>query len=139
MRDVLSPAVLSEAESLELLASVPSGRLLYTARAMPSVVPARHALLGRVLVVVVDGDSQDAEVVRAVPGAVVAYEVEGAESDGQVSWYAVAVGLARFVHAATRPPLAAPALDAAPSCVRLEVRIDVLCARGRRTARGCGI
>jgi hypothetical protein len=133
MSGTLRPSMLSEQECLRLLGSVAAGRLVYTARALPAVLPARHAVVGRVLVV---GVHDDDGIARAVlPGAVVAYESEGPAPDGDVAWYVTAWGVARFVRASTHPPLPAqPREDAQDGCAKLEVRIEVLAARGRRTA-----
>jgi nitroimidazol reductase NimA-like FMN-containing flavoprotein (pyridoxamine 5'-phosphate oxidase superfamily) len=83
---------LGRQECLGLLATVPVGRIVYTCRAMPAVVPVNF---------VVDGDgavllrtSASSRLARAVDGAVVAFEADVVDAVGSSGWSVVVTGRA---------------------------------------------
>jgi pyridoxamine 5'-phosphate oxidase-like protein len=96
-------AVLTRAESLRLVGSVPFGRVVFTFRALPAVRPVSHlvdggqiiirASLGAAVSVAADG-----------PGMVVAYEADLIDAAGRAGWSVAVVGRATLVAAG---PLAA--------------------------------
>jgi hypothetical protein len=87
------PAELPRAEALRLLGSVPFGRVVFTARAMPAVRPVNHLVdqgsiiirtsLGSALSTSVDGT-----------GTVVAYEADQIDPVTRQGWSVVVVGRA---------------------------------------------
>jgi hypothetical protein len=83
-------AELTRPESLRLLGGVPFGRIVYTVRALPAVVPVRH-LVDNGMVVVrthVGGDCA---------GAVVAFQADSIDSAAESGWSVMITGVARRV------------------------------------------
>jgi nitroimidazol reductase NimA-like FMN-containing flavoprotein (pyridoxamine 5'-phosphate oxidase superfamily) len=87
---------LTKAQSLELLKTVPLGRLAFVHHALPAIRPVNH---------VVDGDTI---IVRATMGAaiteaaglrgiMVAYEADAIDTVRQLGWSVVVVGTARVI------------------------------------------
>jgi hypothetical protein len=103
VRPMRHRAMLTRAESLRLLGSVPFGRVVFTSRALPAVRPVSHlvdgsqiiirASLGAAVSVAADG-----------PGMVVAYEADLIDAVGRAGWSVAVVGRATLVAAG---PLAA--------------------------------
>ncbi len=84
--------ILDRSECLRLLARGSVGRIAVTAAALPMILPVRYALDGEVVVLCVGvGSTLD----QATRHAVVAFEVDGADLDGE--WSVSAVGVARPV------------------------------------------
>jgi hypothetical protein len=89
-------AVLTRAESLRLVGSVPFGRVVFTFRALPAVRAVSHlvdggqiiirARLGAAVSVAADG-----------PGMVVAYEADLIDAAGRAGWSVAVVGRATLV------------------------------------------
>lgn len=86
--------VLSREESLALLASVPVGRVVYTDRALPAILPVNYVL------------DRDAVVFRTEPGsklaaamreAVVAFEADSFDATTHSGWSVMVVGRSRLV------------------------------------------
>ncbi|MFM9705593.1 pyridoxamine 5'-phosphate oxidase family protein [Streptomyces galilaeus] len=82
-------------ECLRLMAKVPVGRIVYTRRALPAVLPVNFSL---------DGDGAvllrtyaASELVRAIDGAVVAFETDEVDADRRSGWSVVVTGLATVV------------------------------------------
>ncbi|MFI9152454.1 pyridoxamine 5'-phosphate oxidase family protein [Streptomyces sp. NPDC053367] len=82
-------------ECLRLMAEVPVGRIVHTRRALPAVLPVNFTLDddGAVLL----RTSADSELVRAIDGAVVAFEADAVDADRQSGWSVVVTGSARVV------------------------------------------
>ncbi|MFE9425788.1 pyridoxamine 5'-phosphate oxidase family protein [Kitasatospora sp. NPDC006697] len=83
---------LDEQQCMKLLATVPVGRIVYTVHALPAVLPARYHLGedGSVLL----RAAAESELVRAVSGALVAFEAgEVSGSDG-TGWSVTVLGQA---------------------------------------------
>lgn len=81
-------AELSRPESLRLLTSAPHGRIVYTVRALPAIVPARHLVTDDGMVVV------RTHVAAECVGSVVAYEADLINGD---AWTVTVTGVARRV------------------------------------------
>ena len=86
--------VLSREECLSLLASMPVGRLVFTDRALPAVVPVNFVLSGRHIVLRTGSTSSLAAAVR---GSVVAFEVDRIDPAGYRGWSVTVVGRAEHV------------------------------------------
>lgn len=90
--DHAAPEELSRAQCLELLASVPVGRISGSMDAMPYVFPVNFAVAGeKVLIRTRPGTKRDA----AMAGNVVAFEADEFGSDGSWGWSVLARGIAR--------------------------------------------
>ncbi len=81
--------VLSEDECLALLGSVPIGRIAYSERALPVVVPVNFTIDGTCVVVRTHRRSRLATV---VPGNVVAFEVDDIDRQTRSGWSVVLTG-----------------------------------------------
>jgi len=83
-------------ESMTLLGSVPLGRIVFTARALPAVRPARHIVDDEHLIVCADGE---AAITSARPGAgtVVAYQTDAIDPADNLGWSVTVVGVAHRV------------------------------------------
>ena len=81
-------AGLSRAESLRLLGGAPFGRIIYTVRALPAIVPVRHLVDNGMIVVRthVGGDCA---------GAVVAFQADDIDPVAESGWSVTVTGVAR--------------------------------------------
>ncbi|MER6524000.1 pyridoxamine 5'-phosphate oxidase family protein [Streptomyces sp. NPDC001508] len=86
---------LGRQECLRLLATAQVGRIVFTRQALPAVLPVTFR---------VDGDgavllrtSAASELVRAVAGAVVAFEADAVDADTRSGWSVVVTGRAAVV------------------------------------------
>jgi hypothetical protein len=77
-------------ESLRLLGGVPFGRIVYTVRALPAIVPVRH-LVDTGMVVVRTHVGADCA------GAVVAFQADCIDSVAESGWSVTVTGVARRV------------------------------------------
>ncbi|MFI9749699.1 pyridoxamine 5'-phosphate oxidase family protein [Streptomyces collinus] len=86
---------LERQECLRLLAQVPVGRIVHTCRALPSVLPVNFCLDydGAVLLCT----SAASELVRAIDGAVVAFEADEVHAVAHSGWSVVVTGSASVV------------------------------------------
>lgn len=86
---------LGRRECLRLMATVPVGRIVYTRRALPAVLPVNFSLDddGAVLL----RTSAASDLVRAIDGAVVAFEVDDVDAVRHSGWSVVVTGLATVV------------------------------------------
>ena len=87
--------MLSREESLALLASVPVGRVVYTDRALPAILPVNFALDSDETVVFRTGAGS--KLAAATREAVVAFEVDSFDAHARSGWSVVAVGRSRVV------------------------------------------
>ncbi|MGW2944856.1 pyridoxamine 5'-phosphate oxidase family protein [Streptomyces sp. NPDC001226] len=85
---------LDRSECLRLLARAPVGRIVYTRQALPAVLPIDFALDGEAVVVRSFAASQ---LVRAIDGAVVAFEADDVDATACSGWRVVVTGLAKTV------------------------------------------
>ncbi|MGW4472690.1 pyridoxamine 5'-phosphate oxidase family protein [Nonomuraea sp. NPDC004354] len=86
--------VLSRRECLNLLASVPIGRIVFTDRALPAVQPVNFLLDGEHVVIRTATGSKLAAATRQ---AVVAFEADEFDVSERTGWSVTAVGHARAV------------------------------------------
>jgi nitroimidazol reductase NimA-like FMN-containing flavoprotein (pyridoxamine 5'-phosphate oxidase superfamily) len=95
---------LSRSKALELLASVPMGRLIFTHQALPAVRPVNHLVEGESIIVRATSGAAITAAARR-NGTVVAYEADDIDADSQLGWSVIVVGTARLMedaHAAAR-------------------------------------
>ena len=85
---------LSREECLALLPTVPVGRLVYTDRALPAVVPVNFVVDGGSIVVRTGAGSALAAAVR---GSIVAFEVDDFDRQARNGWSVTVTGQARQV------------------------------------------
>lgn len=86
---------LDRQECVRLLARVPVGRIVFTRGALPAVLPVNFAVEGDGAVVV--RCSAESELVRAVDGAVVAFEADEVDAGACAGWSVVVTGAASVV------------------------------------------
>lgn len=124
---------LSRAKCLELMATVPVGRIGVSVRALPVILPVNFALVGENIVFrTIPGTKLDA----ATANAVVAFEVDSYAPDGTFGWSVLVQGVSSEITdpgellALASIPLRAWALDDR-TATRL-VRIESSFISGRR-------
>lgn len=76
---------------LELLASRPVGRLAFTRRALPDIIPVNYVLNDDAILVRLEAGSPTA---AAVTGGVVAFEVDDVDLGARTGWSVTVVGTA---------------------------------------------
>lgn len=86
---------LERAECLRLLGSAPVGRIVYTREALPAVLPVNFSLDTDASVVL--RTSAGSDLVRAVDGAVVAFEADAFDAHDRSGWSVVVTGRATVV------------------------------------------
>ncbi|MEV7061684.1 pyridoxamine 5'-phosphate oxidase family protein [Streptomyces collinus] len=86
---------LGRQECLRRLAKVPVGRIVYTRQALPAVLPVNFGLDGEGTVVL--RASAASELVRAIDGAVVAFEVDDVDAVRHSGWSVIVTGTAVVV------------------------------------------
>jgi nitroimidazol reductase NimA-like FMN-containing flavoprotein (pyridoxamine 5'-phosphate oxidase superfamily) len=87
-------APLDRAECLSLLAGRPVGRLVFTHRALPDVIPVNYRLDGESLLIRLGSGSVAATATR---DSVVAFEVDDIDLDARTGWSVTVVGRAHEV------------------------------------------
>ncbi|MFD7406829.1 pyridoxamine 5'-phosphate oxidase family protein [Streptomyces sp. NPDC059866] len=127
---------LGREECLRLMAKVPVGRIVFTRRALPAVLPVNFSL---------DGDggvllrtSAASELVRAIDGAVVAFEADDVDAVRHSGWSVVVTGSAAVVtDPAEHERLARTGpVSWAPSPQEVFVRIEPELVTGRELIGG---
>lgn len=132
----VSLETLTRDECLELLATVPVGRIGVSIGALPVILPVNFALVGDHIVIrTVPGTKLDAATRRAV----VAFEVDSFATDGSSGWSVMVQGVcSEVVDAGERAVLASspphPWAFAAGDAQRF-VRIEASFVSGRRFGR----
>ncbi|HEX6234185.1 MAG TPA: pyridoxamine 5'-phosphate oxidase family protein [Jiangellaceae bacterium] len=92
--DAAGLEVLSREESLDLLASVPVGRVVYTDRALPAILPVNYVLDENAVVFRTGAGSKLAAATRE---AVVAFEADSFDVATRTGWSVMVVGRSRLV------------------------------------------
>jgi uncharacterized protein len=137
-REVDGPEVISRAEAVALLGTQEIGRLVYTRRALPAVLPVSFALHRDAIVIWTGSGSSFG---RAVGGAVVAFQVDELDRATRSGWSVTVTGTARLV---TDPVRIAQARAAgrwpwAPGVNDHLIRIPLTMVTGRRLGELAGI
>ncbi|UXY31851.1 pyridoxamine 5'-phosphate oxidase family protein [Streptomyces sp. HUAS TT20] len=86
---------LDRPECLRLLGKVPIGRVVYTRKALPAVLPVNFSVDADSAVVLFTSSGSD--LVRAIDGVVVAFEVDDFRAETQSGWSVVVTGRAGIV------------------------------------------
>ncbi|MGW3147779.1 MULTISPECIES: pyridoxamine 5'-phosphate oxidase family protein [Streptomyces] len=86
---------LDRQECLRLLSKVPIGRVVYTRKALPAVLPVNFSLDADSSVVLFTSSGSD--LVRAIDGVVVAFEVDDFRAETESGWSVVVTGRADIV------------------------------------------
>ena len=125
--------VLSKDECVTLMTSVPVGRLVFTDRALPAILPVTF---------VVDGDSvvvrtaRGSRLARAVDGAVVAFEVDAIDPHQSAGWSVVVTAVSRLETDPAEVDRLAAALTAwVPGVKDVFIRVPLTVVTGRRVTR----
>jgi uncharacterized protein len=92
--DGSAPQQLTRDECLQLMASVPVGRIIYTRQALPAVELVNFALHDGDIIIRTD---RSGKLAAATRGAVVAFEADRVDPDSRVGWSVTAIGQARGV------------------------------------------
>jgi len=87
---------LSRSQAMELLASVPIGRLVFTHQALPAIRPVNHLVEGESIVVRTTSGAT-ITTVAGHGGAVVAYEADSLDATSQLGWSVIVIGTARLL------------------------------------------
>jgi hypothetical protein len=82
---------------MRLLSSVPLGRIVFTARALPAIRPVSHLVDGDYVIIRTDGSAAITSELRADAGTVVAYEADVIDMTERLGWSVIVVGVARRV------------------------------------------
>ncbi len=119
MEELRSLQQLSRTKALELLGSVPMGRLVFTHQALPAIRPVNHLVEGESIIVRATSGAAITAAARR-DGTVVAYEADSIDPDSQLGWSVIVVGTARLMadedaaaryRARLRPWISGPADD----------------------------
>lgn len=87
---------LPRAEAMQLLASVPVGRLVFTHQALPAIRPVNHLVAGdRIVIGLTPGSAIAAS--TSADGTIVAYEADALDMDTRLGWTVIVVGAAKLV------------------------------------------
>jgi hypothetical protein len=88
---------LPQRECMALLGSVPLGRIVFSARALPAIRPVCHLVDGDNIIVRADSGVPIISAVRSAVGSVVAYEADEIEPADQRGWTVTVIGVAFHV------------------------------------------
>ncbi len=88
---------LDSREAMRLLGSVPLGRIVFTARALPAVRPASHLVHDDRVIARADGGVAITSASRAGPGTVIAYQADSIDPVDHLGWSVTVVGAAHQV------------------------------------------
>ncbi|MQA02437.1 MAG: pyridoxamine 5'-phosphate oxidase family protein [Streptosporangiales bacterium] len=88
---------LSYGESLELLGTVPVGRIVFSLRALPAVRVVNHVVDEGAVIIRSHEGAAIVPAVGAGPGAVVAYEADALDEHRRLGWSVVVTGVASLV------------------------------------------
>lgn len=88
---------LAKEESLELLGSVPLGRVVFSLRALPAVRVVNHVLDDGAIVFRTHEDAAIVPAASGPSGSVVAYQADDIDGRDRSGWSVVVTGVARLV------------------------------------------
>ena len=121
---------LSREDALWLVSRVQVGRVVYTVGGLPAITPVNFALDGESIVI---RTSVDSGIARAVPGSVVAFQVDDIDTAAHTGWTVTIIGRAEDVRDAAEArrlsDLVHPWADDQRDYV---IRIDTGLVSGRR-------
>lgn len=121
---------LSTDECVTLLKSVPVGRLVFTDRALPAILPVTFIVDAGTVVV---RTARGSRLARAVDGEVVAFEVDAIDPHQTAGWSVVVTAVSRLETDPTEVERLAAALHAwVPGVKDVFIRIPLTVVTGRR-------
>jgi hypothetical protein len=82
---------------MSLLGSVPLGRIVFTARALPAIRPVCHLVDGDYVIIRTDRSAAITSELRTDAGTVVAYEADSIDMAEHLGWSVIVVGVAHRV------------------------------------------
>jgi pyridoxamine 5'-phosphate oxidase-like protein len=88
---------LSPQESMRLLGSISIGRIVFTARALPAILPVTHLVDGDYVIIRTDASAAITSELRAEAGTIVAYEADTIDLTEHLGWSVIVVGVAHRV------------------------------------------
>ena len=127
---------LTRRECMDLLASVPLGRVVFTLRALPAIRPVNHIVDDGAVII---RSRLGSGITSAMPGGqvVVAYEADCIDTEARTGWSVVVTGMARLVRdpadVARYEQALRPWVDRAMDCV---IRIEPELVTGYRLSPG---
>jgi nitroimidazol reductase NimA-like FMN-containing flavoprotein (pyridoxamine 5'-phosphate oxidase superfamily) len=129
-QDERALVVLSQRECLALLRTEQVGRVVFTERALPAVIPVTFAVLDDAIVLATRPGSRLA---RSARGGVLAFEVDQLDPVTRTGWSVVVTGVAEFVADPAEEARVRTVLDPwAPGGNNLVLRLPLTVVTGRR-------
>ena len=121
---------LTSGESLALLASTPVGRVVFTERALPAVLPVTFVVDGDTIVV---RTARGSRLARAAVGGVLAFEADELHPASRTGWSVVVTGQAYIEDDAAETERLSALLEAwVPGIKDVFIRIPLTLVSGRR-------
>jgi nitroimidazol reductase NimA-like FMN-containing flavoprotein (pyridoxamine 5'-phosphate oxidase superfamily) len=121
---------LSRGECLELLRGEEVGRVVFTERALPAIMPVSYAILDDEVILATSSGSRLAEAAR---GGVLAFEVDHLDPATRTGWSVVVTGMPEYVvHPLERSRVLSVLPSWAPGRHDLLLRLPVTVVTGRR-------
>jgi nitroimidazol reductase NimA-like FMN-containing flavoprotein (pyridoxamine 5'-phosphate oxidase superfamily) len=122
--------VLSQRECLALLRSEQVGRVVFTEKALPAVIPVTYAVLDDAIVLATRAGSRLA---RSARGGVLAFEADRLDPVTRTGWSVVVTGMAEYVSDPAEVARIRTVLDPwAPGGHNLVLRLPLTVVTGRR-------
>jgi nitroimidazol reductase NimA-like FMN-containing flavoprotein (pyridoxamine 5'-phosphate oxidase superfamily) len=129
-QDERALVALSRRECLELLRGEEVGRVVFTERALPAILPISYALLHEHVILATSSGSRLAEAAR---GGVLAFEVDHLDPATRTGWSVVVTGMPEYVvHPLAQAQLLSVLETWAPGRHDLLLRLPVTVVTGRR-------
>ena len=129
-QDERALVVLSQRECLALLRTEQVGRVVFTERALPAVIPVTFAVLDDAIVLATRAGSRLA---RSARGGVLAFEADRLDPVTRTGWSVVVTGMADFVADPAEEARIRTVLDPwAPGLKNLVLRLPLTVMTGRR-------
>jgi nitroimidazol reductase NimA-like FMN-containing flavoprotein (pyridoxamine 5'-phosphate oxidase superfamily) len=129
-QDERSLVVLSQRECLALLRSEQVGRVVFTEKALPAVIPVTYAVLDDAIVLATRAGSRLA---RSARGGVLAFEADRLDPVTRTGWSVVVTGMAEYVVDPADEARIRTVLDPwAPGGHDLVLRLPLTVVTGRR-------
>jgi nitroimidazol reductase NimA-like FMN-containing flavoprotein (pyridoxamine 5'-phosphate oxidase superfamily) len=129
-QDERALVVLSQRECLTLLRGEQVGRVVFTERALPAVIPVTFAVLDNAIVLATRAGSRLA---RSARGGVLAFEADRLDPVTRTGWSVVVTGMAEYVVDPAEEARIRTVLDPwAPGGHNLVLRLPLTVMTGRR-------
>jgi nitroimidazol reductase NimA-like FMN-containing flavoprotein (pyridoxamine 5'-phosphate oxidase superfamily) len=129
-QDERALVVLSQRECLALLRTEQVGRVVFTERALPAVIPVTFAVLDDAIVL---ATSPGSRLARSARGGVLAFEADRLDPVTRTGWSVVVTGMAEFVADPAEEARVRTVLDPwAPGGHNLVLRLPLTVVTGRR-------